>query len=122
MYWFGFIQIVFTQKKKYRTFGFLYYPRNPLLQVHQNLLSKSLRMQSFLNLHRHHLVLFHTETVSQKSSSGKQSLYGIIQGGVYEDLRKIACEETCSKDFDGLAIGGSLGSTKNQMYDIFFFV
>ena len=52
-------------------------------------------------------------------SSGKQSLYGIIQGGVYEDLRKIACEETCSKDFDGLAIGGSLGSTKNQMYDIF---
>ena len=52
-------------------------------------------------------------------SAGKQSLYGIIQGGVYEDLRKIACEETCSKDFDGLAIGGSLGSTKNQMYDIF---
>ena len=42
-------------------------------------------------------------------SSGKQSLYGIIQGGVYEDLRKIACEETCSKNFDTCQVfGGSL--------------
>lgn len=52
-------------------------------------------------------------------SSGLQHLYGIIQGGVYEDLRKISCEETCSNNYDGLAIGGSLGSTKEQMYEIF---
>ncbi len=52
-------------------------------------------------------------------SSGIQYLYGIIQGGVYEDLRKIACEEICSQEFDGLAIGGSLGGNKEQMYDIF---
>ena len=54
-------------------------------------------------------------------SSGIQYLYGIIQGGVYEDLRKIACEETCSQEFDGLAIGGSLGGNKDQMYEIFSF-
>ena len=56
---------------------------------------------------------------SNFGSSGAQSLYGIIQGGIYEDLRKIACEETCSQDFDGLAIGGSLGGNKEQMYEIF---
>ena len=54
-------------------------------------------------------------------SSGIQYLYGIIQGGIYEDLRKIACEETCSQEFDGLAIGGSLGANKDQMYEIFSF-
>jgi queuine tRNA-ribosyltransferase len=58
---------------------------------------------------------------SQSGSSGKQYLYGIIQGGVYDDLRKIACEETCSGDYNGLAIGGSLGGSKEQMYDIFSF-
>ena len=56
---------------------------------------------------------------SNFGSSGAQYLYGIIQGGIYEDLRKIACEETCSQDFDGLAIGGSLGGNKEQMYEIF---
>ena len=58
---------------------------------------------------------------SQMGSAGKQYLYGIVQGGVYEDLRKIACEETCSGDYHGLAIGGSLGGTKEQMHDIFSF-
>ena len=58
---------------------------------------------------------------SQSGSSGRQHLFGIIQGGVYEDLRKIACEETCSGDYNGLAIGGSLGGSKEQMHDIFSF-
>ncbi len=56
---------------------------------------------------------------NNSGSSGSQYLYGIIQGGIYEDLRKIACEEICSQEFDGLAIGGSLGGNKEQMYEIF---
>ena len=59
--------------------------------------------------------------VAENGSSGKQRLYGIIQGGVYGDLRKQACEEICSMNFDGLAIGGSLGGTKEQMYEVFDF-
>ena len=59
--------------------------------------------------------------VAENGSAGKQKLYGIIQGGVYEDLRKQACEEICSMNFDGLAIGGSLGGTKEQMYEVFYF-
>ena len=58
---------------------------------------------------------------TNSGSSGLQHLYGIIQGGVYEDLRKIACEETCSNGYDGLAIGGSLGGSKEQMHEIFSF-
>jgi len=51
-------------------------------------------------------------------SSGKQALYGIIQGGIYEDLRNESIEFNLENDFFGLAIGGSLGSTKNQMYEV----
>jgi len=54
----------------------------------------------------------------QFGSSGKQALYGIIQGGVYEDLRDISIEYNLKSDFFGLAIGGSLGSSKKQMYEV----
>ena len=35
-----------------------------------------------------------------------QSLFGIVQGGPYEDLRKWSAEETVKLDFDGYAVGG----------------
>lgn len=47
-----------------------------------------------------------------------QRLYGIIQGGVYEDLRGEACDFVNTHDFFGHAIGGSLGACKEQMYDV----
>lgn len=53
-----------------------------------------------------------------KHDNGKQKLYGIIQGGVYPDLRKESCEYVNSQNFFGHAIGGSLGADKNQMYDV----
>ena len=47
----------------------------------------------------------------------KQSLFGIVQGGEYEDLRKFSAIETVKMDFDGYAIGGtSVGEDKNTMY------
>ena len=54
----------------------------------------------------------------QKTDTGQQKLYGIIQGGVYEDLRGHSCDFVNSKDFFGHAIGGSLGASKSQMYDV----
>lgn len=54
----------------------------------------------------------------QCGSAGEQVLYGIIQGGVYEDLRSISIDFNLEKNFFGLAIGGSLGSSKQQMYNI----
>lgn len=54
----------------------------------------------------------------QRHDNGRQSLYGIIQGGVYEDLRLEACDFVNSQPFFGHAIGGSLGAHKEQMYDV----
>src|SRR5699024_12759321 len=35
-----------------------------------------------------------------------QALFGIIQGGEYEDLRKLSAQDVISLDFPGYAIGG----------------
>lgn len=51
-------------------------------------------------------------------NDGKQALYGIIQGGVYEDLRHEGADFVNSQPFFGHAVGGSLGACKNQMHDI----
>ena len=52
-------------------------------------------------------------------SSGQQALYGIIQGGIYEDLRDESVNFNLNSDnFFGLAIGGSLGSSKEEMYKV----
>src|ERR671934_2955 len=43
-----------------------------------------------------------------------QLLYGIVQGGVYEDLRAEATAYVAGSGVDGIAIGGSLGQEKAQ--------
>ena len=48
-----------------------------------------------------------------------QVLFGIVQGGNYEHLRKHCAEELVKMNFDGYAIGGtSVGEPKNTMYDM----
>lgn len=47
-----------------------------------------------------------------------QALVGIIQGGHWKDLREKSALYISSLDFDGLAIGGSLGKSKKDMYQI----
>lgn len=49
----------------------------------------------------------------------KQALFGIVQGGMYEDLRKMSAEHLTSMDFPGYAIGGlSVGEPKHMMYEM----
>jgi queuine tRNA-ribosyltransferase len=45
-----------------------------------------------------------------EGSAGPQALYGIVQGGVYEDLRRESAEFTAAQPYFGHAIGGCLGS------------
>ena len=53
------------------------------------------------------------------ASDQRQALYGVIQGGFYEDLRKEAVSETLEIGFDGYAIGGvSVGETKSLMLEV----
>jgi queuine tRNA-ribosyltransferase len=48
----------------------------------------------------------------------RQSLFGIVHGGVFDNLRRESAEYISSLPFDGLCIGGSLGGTKEQMYEV----
>ncbi|MGC9603488.1 MAG: tRNA guanosine(34) transglycosylase Tgt [Minisyncoccia bacterium] len=47
-----------------------------------------------------------------------QWLYGIVQGGEFEDLRKESAEFIGRMPFDGFAIGGSLGRSRSGMFDV----
>lgn len=48
-----------------------------------------------------------------------QLLFGIVQGGMYPDLRKQAAEQLLEIGFDGYAMGGlSVGEPKDLMYDM----
>jgi queuine tRNA-ribosyltransferase len=49
----------------------------------------------------------------------KQSLFGIMQGGMYEDLRRQSAEEIVEMDLPGYAVGGlSVGEPKEIMYEV----
>jgi queuine tRNA-ribosyltransferase len=55
----------------------------------------------------------------QHHHSDRQGLFGIVQGGMYKDLREQSCRELTSMNFDGYGIGGlSVGEAKAIMYDI----
>ncbi|MGE4428434.1 MAG: tRNA-guanine transglycosylase, partial [Solirubrobacteraceae bacterium] len=54
----------------------------------------------------------------EQHAPGWQLVYGIVQGGVYDDLRREACQIVAGSRADAIAIGGSLGSHKAQMYEV----
>lgn len=48
-----------------------------------------------------------------------QSMFGIVQGGMYPELRKMSAEQLTEMDFAGYGIGGlSVGEPKPLMYEI----
>ena len=47
-----------------------------------------------------------------------QAVFGIVQGGVHEDLRRESAEAVAAAGVDGIAIGGTLGRDKAQMYGV----
>ena len=47
-----------------------------------------------------------------------QAMYAVIHGGVDQDLRLKSCDYLTSLPFDGFAVGGSLGKTREQMFDM----
>jgi queuine tRNA-ribosyltransferase len=49
---------------------------------------------------------------------GEQKVYGIVQGGVEHDLRIESAATVAASACDGVAIGGSLGQDKPQMYEV----
>ncbi len=56
---------------------------------------------------------------SNNGSAGPQQIYGIIQGGIYKDFREESIDFNLNKiNTFGIAIGGSLGSTKEEMQEV----
>ncbi len=65
----------------------------------------------------------HDELQKDIPKSKRQMLFGIIQGGIYEDLRKKSAEDLIRLDFDGYSIGGfGLGETKEEEFKIVDFI
>ena len=59
------------------------------------------------------------ERCLQAKSRSDQALFGILQGGIFEDLREQSAEFIANLGFPGHAIGGlSVGETKDEMHQI----
>ena len=51
------------------------------------------------------------------------ALFGIVQGGMYKDLREISLNKLIKIDFDGIALGGlSVGESKKEKKEILEFM
>jgi queuine tRNA-ribosyltransferase len=57
----------------------------------------------------------------EEEGPAAQAVFGIVQGGVHEDLRRESAERVSSAAIDGVAIGGTLGREKEEMLGVLGF-
>src|SRR4051795_3853908 len=57
----------------------------------------------------------------EREGPATQAVFGIVQGGVHEDLRRDSAERNASAPVDGIAIGGTLGREKEEMHGVLGF-
>ena len=61
----------------------------------------------------------HEVVWSEELGGRTQSLFGIVQGGMYHDLRRGSAERLVEMDFDGYAIGGlSVGEPREMTLEV----
>ena len=81
----------------------------PKLSLDKNKIHKSLKLS--LNWAKRSKAAF-------KNAKGK-ALFGIVQGGIYKDLRLESLEGLKKIEFDGYALGGlAVGETQDQMFKV----
>ncbi len=51
----------------------------------------------------------------EREAPARQAVFGIVQGGVHEDLRRESAQYVSEAGVDGIAIGGTLGRDKQEM-------
>jgi len=51
----------------------------------------------------------------EREGPSRQAVFGIVQGGVYDDLREASARFVSDAAVDGIAIGGTLGRDKEEM-------
>ncbi|MBI2940816.1 MAG: tRNA guanosine(34) transglycosylase Tgt [Chloroflexi bacterium] len=69
-------------------------------------------------MHRTHRWALRSLQAARGSTSPRQGLFGIVQGGEYRDLREESARFIGGLPFEGLAIGGSLGKSKCDMHRV----
>lgn len=52
----------------------------------------------------------------QRNGPADQAVFGIVQGGIYPELRRESAAVVSGSPIDGIAIGGTLGRDKGEMY------
>ncbi|MBF0328125.1 MAG: tRNA guanosine(34) transglycosylase Tgt [Nitrospirae bacterium] len=63
------------------------------------------------------------EYLRKSEGENNAALFGIVQGGMYKDLREKSLLGLLEMDFEGYAVGGlSVGEPKNEMYDVIRFI
>jgi len=81
----------------------------PKLSINKNKISQSLKLS-------------HNWAERSKNEFGnnpKKALFGIVQGGIYKDLRLESLDGLVKLDFDGYALGGlAVGETQKQMFKV----
>ena len=81
----------------------------PKLSTNKNIISQSLKLT--LNWAERSKIEF--------GNNPKKGLFGIIQGGIYKDLRLESLDGLKKIDFDGYALGGlAVGETQEQMFKV----
>jgi queuine tRNA-ribosyltransferase len=54
----------------------------------------------------------------EREGPERQAVFGIVQGGTHEDLRRESAQYLSAAAVDGLAIGGTLGRDKDEMHAV----
>lgn len=66
---------------------------------------------SFYRTHRWQL----RSLEEHKKNIQNQAIYGVVHGGILSEYRKLSCEILSKNDFNGYAIGGSLGKSTSDV-------
>lgn len=53
-----------------------------------------------------------------RTDNGAQAVYGVVQGGVYNDLRAESAAYTADRPYFGTAIGGAFGNKQAEFFEI----
>ena len=98
-----------------------------LIQISQQKLELEAALRDNLNLVRdkqqqinsYRNMRIDREKELNRIRNDKKALFGIIQGGVYKDLRLESLEKLTEIGFDGYALGGlAVGETQSQMFKV----
>jgi queuine tRNA-ribosyltransferase len=76
------------------------------------------RSKDYFETHKRETPWFEAKSM-EKGSDQTQALFGIVQGGMYPDLRRESAERTVEIGFPGYAIGGlSVGEPREKTWEI----